>query len=154
MGTVGSLKMSVIDAEKRAMEAGRMVERTHDVTTPSLLSFAPELVRLAAHPIVLQLLRRSMSPKLVCSAMRSVATDARAVRMDLENPTWSVPHSFSMTLTPSRPRGLTFLSRKISHRTPSTCPALVLPSRRRRGVVGSSTALTGRPTQQVLAHSG
>jgi len=98
--TVGSLKASVVEAEKRAMDAQRTVDRTHDRTTPSILSFAPELIRVAAHPIVMQLLRRYMSPKLVCSAMRSVATDARAVRMDLEKPTWSVPHPFSTTEWP------------------------------------------------------
>jgi hypothetical protein len=98
--TVGSLRTSVVEAEKRAMDVQRTVERTHDRTTPSILSFAPELIRVAAHPIVLQLLRRYMSPKLVCSAMRSVATDARAVRMDLENPTWSVPHPFPTTEWP------------------------------------------------------
>jgi hypothetical protein len=97
---VGQLRDQVIAAEASARTAGRADERKHDLTVPSMLDEVPDAIRLAAHPIILQLLRRHVSPRLALSAMRCISTDPRAVRMDLEAPTWSVPHPFSTTEWP------------------------------------------------------
>lgn len=90
----------VIEVERAEVSAGRAVARTHDLVVGGLLALCPELVALAAHPIVLQLLRRQLSPRLACSAMRVVNTDPRSVRMDLETTEWSVPHPFATTEWP------------------------------------------------------
>lgn len=92
---VQQLKARVLDAEQAAIAAEKSVAQVHDRTVGDLLTLCPELLALATHPIVLQLLRRQLSPRLAWSALRLVTTDPRSVRMDLETPTWRVPHPFA-----------------------------------------------------------
>jgi hypothetical protein len=97
---VGQLREQVMAAETSARTAGLAAERKHDIAVQSLLDEVPDCIRLAANPIIMQLLRRHLSPRLALSAMRCIATDPRAVRMDLEAPSWTVPFPFSMTEWP------------------------------------------------------
>lgn len=66
----------------------------HEIRTSGLAArsgFAP----LATHPVVLQLVRRMISPAAKLSDMGSCRTDADHVRKELEATTWHVVHPYS-----------------------------------------------------------
>lgn len=98
-------KVAAVRERVRAVERGVDVLRAaarsaHDARVHELLAAVPEAVTLAANPIILQIIRRCLSPGVVCSAARAVATSPRAVRMDLDAVAWEVPPPFSHTEWP------------------------------------------------------
>lgn len=67
----------------------------HEVRVSGLSSRAPGFAQLAAHPLVMQLAFRSISPSLRLSDMESCCTNADHVRKELEATTWHVVHPYS-----------------------------------------------------------
>merc|ERR1740121_647851 len=56
---------------------------------------SPGFASLATHPVVMQLARRALSPRLKLSDVESCRTDADFVRKELEEIYWQVAHPYS-----------------------------------------------------------
>ncbi|CAJ1334714.1 unnamed protein product [Effrenium voratum] len=69
--------------------------RGHELRVRDLAHRSPGLASLAAHPLVMQLARRLLSPSLQLSEMESCRTDVDFVRKELEETTWHVVHPYS-----------------------------------------------------------
>lgn len=84
---------SVRPDDKRAPKVG------HETRERDLFSEHPDpagpLAALAAHPILLQVVRRCLSPEAKLSSSLSVRTDADFVRRKLEETTWDVVHPYN-----------------------------------------------------------
>jgi hypothetical protein len=69
--------------------------RGHDLRHRGLALASPGFSSLAAHPVVMQLARRALSPRLKLSDVESCRTDADFVRKELEEIYWQVAHPYS-----------------------------------------------------------
>eukprot|EP00927_Polykrikos_kofoidii_P042475 TRINITY_DN36449_c0_g1_i1.p1 TRINITY_DN36449_c0_g1~~TRINITY_DN36449_c0_g1_i1.p1 ORF type:complete len:423 (-),score=68.23 TRINITY_DN36449_c0_g1_i1:95-1363(-) len=68
---------------------------THEVRVGGLATRTSAFAQLAAHPLVLQLVRRTMCSSVKFSDMESCRTDADFVRKELESTSWHVVHPYS-----------------------------------------------------------
>lgn len=66
----------------------------HEATTTELLGKHTAFAQLATHPIIMQIMRRVISPSAKLSSLESCQTDADHVRKELEETTWSVVHPY------------------------------------------------------------
>jgi len=69
--------------------------KVHEFRAANLAGSGAGFAGLATHPLVMQLARRVVSPKLKVSDVESCRTDADFVRKELEETTWSVVHPYS-----------------------------------------------------------
>mmetsp|Transcript_7498 Transcript_7498/g.15578 ORF Transcript_7498/g.15578 Transcript_7498/m.15578 type:complete len:408 (+) Transcript_7498:121-1344(+) len=67
----------------------------HETRISGLAGLNEAFVDLSLHPLVLQLARRALSPKLLLSDVESCCTNADYVRKELEATTWHVVHPYS-----------------------------------------------------------
>lgn len=74
---------------------GKDTAGLHDVRCSGLVGRSAAFGRLAAHPLVMQLALRSISPSLRLSDLESCCTNADHVRKELEVTTWHVVHPYS-----------------------------------------------------------
>merc|ERR1719420_2662543 len=66
----------------------------HEVTVTELLGKHTAFAELATHPIIMQIMKRTISPSAKISSLESCQTDADIVRKELEETTWSVVHPY------------------------------------------------------------
>jgi len=66
----------------------------HEVTVTELLGKHTAFAELATHPIIMQIMKRVISPSAKISSLESCQTDADFVRKELEETTWSVVHPY------------------------------------------------------------
>jgi len=74
---------------------GRATKKGHEYRESELAMQSPVYSRLVAHPVLLQIAKRFMSPSLKLSGVVSTRTDADFVRKELEETTWDVVHPYS-----------------------------------------------------------
>jgi hypothetical protein len=74
--------------------AGDVPNSGHEARVPGLAARTQGLAEVATHPVVLQLVRRMVSPVAKLSSMESCRTDADHVRKELEQTTWEVVHPY------------------------------------------------------------
>jgi len=79
---------------------GTDTTRIHEVRCAGLVGKSAGLAELAAHPLVMQLALRSISPMLRLSDVESCCTNADHVRKELEATTWHVVHPYSSVAFP------------------------------------------------------
>jgi len=79
---------------------GSDAANTHEVRCAGLLGKSTGFARLAAHPLVMQLALRSVSPVLRLSDVESCCTNADHVKKELEATTWHVVHPYSSVAFP------------------------------------------------------
>jgi len=83
-----------------AAEYSRSIEteapRNHELRTAALVGQSPSaFTELATHPLIMQLVKRTTSPKAKLSRMECCRTHAEFVRRELEQTTWHVVHPYS-----------------------------------------------------------
>jgi len=66
----------------------------HEVTVTELLGKHTAFAELATHPIIMQIMKRTISPSAKISSLESCQTDADFVRKELEETTWNVVHPY------------------------------------------------------------
>merc|ERR1719160_1348771 len=66
----------------------------HEVMVTELLGKHTAFAELATHPIIMQIMKRVISPSAKISSLESCQTDADFVRKELEETTWSVVHPY------------------------------------------------------------
>merc|ERR1719335_1707427 len=66
----------------------------HEVTVTEMLGKHTAFAELATHPIIMQIMKRVISPAAKISSLESCQTDADFVRKELEETTWSVVHPY------------------------------------------------------------
>merc|ERR1719388_63125 len=66
----------------------------HEVMVTELLGKHTAFAELATHPIIMQIMKRVISPSAKLSSLESCQTDADFVRKELEETTWSVVHPY------------------------------------------------------------
>merc|ERR550514_453926 len=66
----------------------------HHTVVTELLGKHTAFAELATHPIIMQIMRRTISPSAKLSSIESSQTDADFVRKELEETTWSVVHPY------------------------------------------------------------
>merc|ERR1719420_902656 len=66
----------------------------HEVTVTELLGKHTAFAELATHPIIMQIMNRTISPSAKLSSLESCQTDADFVRKELEETTWNVVHPY------------------------------------------------------------
>merc|ERR1719240_1259584 len=66
----------------------------HETTVTELLGKHTAFAELATHPIIMQIMRRMISPSAKLSSLESCQTDADFVRKELEETTWNVVHPY------------------------------------------------------------
>jgi hypothetical protein len=66
----------------------------HEFTITELLGKHTAFAELATHPIIMQIMRRVISPSAKLSSLESCQTDADFVRKELEETTWNVVHPY------------------------------------------------------------
>jgi len=74
---------------------GTEASGVHEVRCDGLSARSKCFAELAAHPLVVQLSLRTLSPSLRLSEMESCCTNADHVRKELEETTWHVNHPYS-----------------------------------------------------------
>merc|ERR1719313_1360535 len=94
--TIGGL----LDAEqleelKSGTGSGPMSKTEHEKILTGLVGQGPGFAQLATHPLVLQIVRRAISPACKLSSVLSCRTDADYVRKELEQTDWRVIHPYS-----------------------------------------------------------
>jgi hypothetical protein len=74
---------------------------SHEVRTESLVGQSPScFTQLATHPLIMQLVKRVISPRARLSGMETCRTHAEFVRKELEQTTWHVVHPYSKSEFP------------------------------------------------------
>merc|ERR1719428_1233030 len=66
----------------------------HEVMVTELLGKHTAFAELATHPIIMQIMKRVISPSAKLSSLESCQTDADFVRKELEETTWNVVHPY------------------------------------------------------------
>jgi len=66
----------------------------HEFTITELLGKHTAFAELATHPIIMQIMKRVISPSAKLSSLESVQTDADHVWKELEETTWNVVHPY------------------------------------------------------------
>merc|ERR1719281_430390 len=66
----------------------------HEFMITELLGKHTAFAELATHPIIMQIMKRVISPSAKLSSLESCQTDADFVRKELEETTWSVVHPY------------------------------------------------------------
>merc|ERR1712224_1146323 len=66
----------------------------HEVTVTELLGKHTAFAELATHPIIMQIMKRVISPSAKLSSLESCQTNADHVRKELEETTWDVVHPY------------------------------------------------------------
>merc|ERR1719428_2142771 len=66
----------------------------HQFMATELLGKHTAFAELATHPIIMQIMKRVISPSAKLSSLESCQTDADFVRKELEETTWSVVHPY------------------------------------------------------------
>lgn len=84
----------VCDALVQCKEQQTASRTAHEQTVTELLGKHTAFAELATHPIIMQIMRRVISPSAKLSSLESCQTDADIVRKELEETTWSVVHPY------------------------------------------------------------
>merc|ERR1719375_551436 len=84
----------VCDALVQCKEQQTASKTAHEQTVTELLGKHTAFAELATHPIIMQIMRRVISPCAKLSSLESCQTDADIVRKELEETTWSVVHPY------------------------------------------------------------
>merc|ERR1711881_361480 len=66
----------------------------HEFVVNELLGKHTAFAELATHPIIMQIMKRVISPSAKLSSFESCQTDADFVRKELEETTWNVVHPY------------------------------------------------------------
>jgi hypothetical protein len=66
----------------------------HEITVSELLGKHTAFAELATHPIIMQIMKRVISPSAKISSLESCQTDADIVWKELEETTWNVVHPY------------------------------------------------------------
>merc|ERR1719235_2038021 len=83
-----------VDRITKALEQQSSKCTGHEATTTELLGRHTAFAQLATHPIIMQIMRRVISPSAKLSSLESCQTDADHVRKELEETTWNVVHPY------------------------------------------------------------
>jgi len=87
-------EVELLRAHMAGAQAGsRALE--HETRVTGLAGHGPAFARLVTHPLVLQIVRRAISPRCKLSSVQSCKTDADFVKKELEETSWSVIHPYS-----------------------------------------------------------
>jgi hypothetical protein len=83
------------EAVAQCGQRGENEPPSHETRVASLVGQSAGFAQLATHPIIMQLVRRTTSPRAKLSSMESCRTNAEFVRRELEQMTWHVVHPYS-----------------------------------------------------------
>jgi len=91
----GLLDSEQLEELKSGTGSGPMSKTEHEKILTGLVGQGPGFAQLATHPLVLQIVRRAISPACKLSSVLSCRTDADYVRKELEQTDWRVIHPYS-----------------------------------------------------------
>lgn len=94
-GLLDEERLSALKAAIAERGGADAVSGSHETRVSGLAGLAPGFAELATDPLIMQLVRRSVSPAVKLSSMESCRTDADFVRKELETTTWHVVHPYS-----------------------------------------------------------
>jgi len=84
----------ICDALAQVKEPQTSTRTSHEQTVNELLGKHTAFAELATHPIIMQIMKRIISPSAKLSSLESCQTDSDIVRKELEETTWSVVHPY------------------------------------------------------------